>query len=60
MHFSSFCRFQGIGLIGNTDELDGIATPPIEENRFTVDDFSGLDGIKEKVFVEVCEGKKTI
>ncbi|XP_071092730.1 uncharacterized protein [Haliotis cracherodii] len=45
----------GIGLKKRTAELEGIASRPIEENRFTVKDFKGLGGLKEKVFASVCQ-----
>ena len=42
--------------IGLTDykEIDGIASRPVEENRFAVDEFSELDMLKEKVFAAFC------
>ncbi|XP_048237149.1 uncharacterized protein LOC124110407 isoform X2 [Haliotis rufescens] len=45
----------GIGLKKRTAELEGIASRPIEENRFTVKDFKRLGGLKEKVFASVCQ-----
>ena len=43
----------GIGL-KETKELDGIASRPVEENRFAVQEFSELDGLKQKVFEAFC------
>ena len=43
----------GIGLT-ETRELDGIASKPVDEYRFAVDDFNQLDGLKEKVFASFC------
>ena len=43
----------GIGLT-ETRELDGIASKPVEENRFTVQDFAELDDLKHKIFDAFC------
>ncbi|XP_046564167.1 collagen alpha-4(VI) chain-like [Haliotis rubra] len=43
----------GIGL-KKTAELDGIASRPAAENRFTVKNFKQLRGLKDKVFTSVC------
>ena len=43
----------GIGLT-DTREIDGIASKPVEENRFAVNEFSELDGLKQKVFDSLC------
>jgi collagen type VI alpha len=43
----------GIGLT-DTYEIDGIATPPFEQNRFEINDFSDLRGLEETVFSSVC------
>lgn len=43
----------GIGL-ADTTELDGIASRPINENRFTVQDFKELRGLRDKVFTSFC------
>ena len=43
----------GIGLT-ETRELDGIASRPVDEYRFAVDDFAELDGLEEKVFTAFC------
>lgn len=44
----------GIGLT-DTKELDGIASKPISENRFAVDDFSELTDLRHHVFSSLCE-----
>ncbi|XP_046564025.1 LOW QUALITY PROTEIN: collagen alpha-6(VI) chain-like [Haliotis rubra] len=44
----------GIGL-KKTAELDGIASRPAAENRFTVKNFKQLRGLKDKVFTSVCQ-----
>lgn len=46
----------GIG-IAETRELDGMASHPIEQNRFIVQDFKELQTLKEKVFTSVCPGR---
>ena len=43
----------GIGL-ANTEELEGIANKPAQENTFAVDDFNALKGLEEEVFAAVC------
>jgi collagen type VI alpha len=42
--------------IGLTDyyEVDGIATPPPEENRFAIKEFTELRGLEETVFASIC------
>ena len=45
----------GIGLT-DTRELDGIASKPVEENRFAVQDFDELRGLRDKVFAALCPG----
>ena len=44
----------GIGL-SDTKELDTIASKPVEENRFTVQEFSELRDLRHKVFSSLCE-----
>ena len=44
----------GIGLT-DTKELDGIASKPIDENRFAVQDFSELRDLRQKVFSALCK-----
>ena len=46
----------GIGLT-DTREVDKIATPPIEENRFIVQEFDELVALRDKVFSSLCVGK---
>ena len=46
----------GIGLT-DTREIDGIASKPIEENRFTVQEFSELRAMRDKVFQSFCVGE---
>jgi Mg-chelatase subunit ChlD len=46
----------GIGL-SETTELDGIASKPVDENRFAVQDFSELRDLRQKVFSALCVGK---
>ncbi|XP_055959255.1 collagen alpha-1(XII) chain-like [Patella vulgata] len=43
----------GIGLT-DTREVDQIATPPIEENRFIVQEFDELRALRDKVFSSLC------
>jgi hypothetical protein len=43
----------GIGLT-DTREIDGIASRPVEENRFTVQEFSELQVMRQKVFGSIC------
>ena len=45
----------GIGLV-DTKELDGMASKPIEENRFTVQSFDELKGFDRKIFQALCKG----
>ncbi|CAG5124866.1 unnamed protein product, partial [Candidula unifasciata] len=49
----------GIGLT-DTRELDGIASKPLEKNRFTVSEFSELNNLKQNIFASICEGKNYI
>ncbi|GFR78016.1 collagen alpha-3(VI) chain [Elysia marginata] len=44
----------GIGL-SDTRELDGIASKPVEENRFAVQEFSELRDLRHKVFSALCK-----
>ena len=44
----------GIGLT-DTKELDGIASRPIDENRFAVDDFTELQDLRHQVFDSLCK-----
>ena len=46
----------GIGL-KDTSELDGIASRPIEKNRFAVQEFSELRVVRDQVFASVCPSK---
>ena len=46
----------GIGLT-DTKELDGIASKPLEENRFTVQDFAELRDIRTTIFEALCKRK---
>ena len=48
----------GIGLT-DTTELDGIASKPVDENRFSVQEFSELRDLREKVFASLCTGECT-
>ena len=43
----------GIGLT-DTTELDGIASKPVDENRFSVQDFSELRTLRSQVFSALC------
>ena len=43
----------GIGLT-DTTELDGIASKPVEENRFAVQEFSELRALRDTVFSAFC------
>ena len=46
----------GIGLT-DTTELDGIASKPVEENRFAVQEFSELRALRDTVFSAFCPSK---
>ena len=46
----------GIGLT-DTKEIDGIASRPLDENRFTVQEFSELQDMRQKVFGSICPCK---
>jgi Mg-chelatase subunit ChlD len=46
----------GIGLT-DTTELDGIASKPVDENRFSVKEFSELQDLRSKVFAALCASK---
>ena len=48
----------GIGL-ADTTELSQIASPPIAENMFVVDDFQALTALKEKILDQFCPGSYT-
>ena len=43
----------GIGLT-DTTELDGIASRPVDENRFAVQEFSELRALRDQVFAAFC------
>ena len=43
----------GIGLTDET-ELDGIASKPVDENRFRVQEFSELRDLRGKIFAALC------
>ncbi|XP_059177150.1 cartilage matrix protein-like [Physella acuta] len=44
----------GIGL-RDTTQLDVIANKPVDQNRFTVNDFTDLEDFKEDIFPVVCK-----
>ena len=44
----------GIGLT-DTTELDGIASRPVEDNRYSVQDFSGLHTLRDDIFHAICQ-----
>ena len=44
----------GIGLT-DTKELDGIASKPVDENRFAVQEFSELRDLRHHVFSSLCK-----
>ena len=46
----------GIGL-SDTTELDGIASKPVDDNRFSVQEFSELRTLRDKVFASLCAGE---
>ena len=46
----------GIGLT-DTTEIDGIASRPIEENRFAIQEFSELRSLRDQVFAAFCPSK---
>ena len=48
----------GIGLTGETEELDGMATPPASLNRFLVENFEDLAVIRPQVYTKMCECKQ--
>ena len=50
----------GIGLTGETEELDGMATPPASQNRFLVEKFEDLAVIRPVVYTKICECELTI
>ena len=47
----------GIGLADHTDEINLMASPPIEENRFIVNNFNELDLIRAAVYASLCESR---
>lgn len=49
----------GVGL-SETEELEQIASAPAEENKFAVQDFDELHGLRAKVFKEFCPGREAI
>ena len=44
----------GIGLT-DTKELDGMASRPVEDNRYSVQDFSGLHTLRDDIFHAICQ-----
>lgn len=46
----------GIGLT-DTKELDGMASIPVEKNRFKVQEFSELRHLRHDIFAALCKGK---
>lgn len=49
----------GIG-ITDTRELDGIASRPLEDHRFKVDDFEALQNIDKKLYLSLCVGMSSL
>ena len=47
----------GVGLSGNTFELDAMASEPVEDNRFSVQQFDRLADIGTRLFDGVCSSK---
>jgi len=47
----------GIGLAQDLAELDGIANKPSEQNRFTVDEFSQLNTLRDRVVTALCKSR---
>ena len=47
----------GIGLVGYTQEIDQIASPPSDVNRYVVKNFGELKGIEEKFVRQMCLGR---
>lgn len=47
----------GIGLVEWTHELDQIASPPSNVNRYVVKDFEELPSIEEKFLGQMCDGR---
>ena len=47
----------GIGLAEQTDEINKLASPPIEENRFLVTNFDELDFIRAAVYDRLCKSR---
>lgn len=45
----------GIGLT-ETKELQGIASTPLGDFLYTVDDFEDLHGLKDRMFESICPG----
>ncbi|KAK6961153.1 collagen alpha-3(VI) chain-like isoform X4, partial [Biomphalaria glabrata] len=49
----------GIGLT-DTKELDGIASKPVDENRFAVQDFTELRDLRHKVIFALCSTSPSV
>ena len=49
----------GIGLT-DTTELDGIASRPVDENRFAVQEFSELRALRDQVFAAFCPSESLV
>ena len=49
----------GIGLT-DTTELDGIASKPVEDNRFAVQEFSELRALRDQVFAAFCPSESNL
>ena len=47
----------GIGLVGFTQEIDEIASPPSDVNRYVVKNFGELKSIEEKFVRQMCLGR---
>lgn len=46
----------GVGLVGYTQELDQIATPPYDVNRYVVKNAAELSQIENKITLHLCKG----
>lgn len=45
----------GVGLSGNNPEIQALATPPAEQNRYLVNDFDELRSSTRQIFTKLCD-----
>ena len=47
----------GIGLTGDTPEIQALATAPAEQNRHLVNTFDDLVSVRRQIFAKICDSR---